>query len=147
MITADFLKEKMEAMKARDHLKKNVLTNLLSSLSYAEKDLGRPLSSEEVQQQVARERKKLQEAYNMAEGRPDAQEGLQKEIVILSGYLPEELGDNELKNRIEEVLSEGGVERTMQQKGIAMQIALQAVSGQADGKRISDAVDHYLKAE
>lgn len=147
MKTGDFLKEKMAAMKAGDKLKKDVLTNLLSGLNYAEKDLGRPLKEDEVLKHVAKEKKKLQEAMDLAQGRPDAQEGLAQEIRILEAYLPEELSDEDLQVRVHHILEEQGIGREPKQKGPAMQAAMKAVGSQADGKRIGQAVDAYLMGQ
>lgn len=147
MKTADFLKEKMAAMKARDELKKKVLTNLLSSLNYEEKDMGRELNESEVQKIVARERKKIQEAREMAEGRPEAQESMDQEIAVLDSYLPEELSDEDLQVAVDKALSDASIERAKTQKGPAMKVAMATLTNQADGKRISQAVDVYLAGE
>lgn len=147
MKTADLLKEKMAAMKAGNKLKKDVLTNLISSLTYVEKDLGRPLEDDEVIQQLQKERKKLQEARDMAEGRPEAQAALDEEIAIVQSYLPAELSDEDLKAQVDQVLGDLAIERSPAQKGAAMQAAMKASGSQADGKRISQAVDAYLAGQ
>lgn len=141
MLYTDYRKDRMSALKNKDILKKNVLTNLLSALDYVAKDLGRDLDASECEQVLLKEIKKLEESFTMASSRPDKQEDILKEINILKEYAPKQMDDDELLMAIKDVIQELGLEAEQKNKGLIMKNTMQNLKGKADGKRISAMVD------
>lgn len=147
MVYDDYRKAKMQALKDKDKVKNRVLTNLLSALTYATKDAGRALTEAECDQILNRELKKIEEALAMSESRPDKQTVLLEEKKILQAYQPAQLDDVALQSAVTRIFADAGLEKSMKSKGALMRLVMAELSGQADGKRISQMVDDTLKAQ
>jgi len=90
---------------------------------------------------LRRERKRRLEAagaYRDA-GRDDLATGEEFEAELISGYLPPELSEEDLKAIVERAVRESGAE-SAKDMGVAMKQAMAAVDGRADGKRVSGLV-------
>ena len=90
-----------DAMRARDKVRSGTLRMTLTSITNAEVagDEARELSDDEVLKVVAKEAKKRKEssaAYTGA-GRPELAAVEEAELVVLEGYLPAQLGDDQLQ--------------------------------------------------
>lgn len=75
--------------------------------------------------------------------RTDLIEQTNEEIQILSLYLPEQLGDDELEEIVRKVVDEVGA-TSMKDMGKIMGKAMPLVNGRADGKRINEMVKKIL---
>ena len=95
----DLMAALKEAMQNKDTLKKETITMLRAAILQVEKDGQKELSESEMQSIVAKEVKKRKESIADFEkgGRPDIVEQLNKEIEILSVYLPEQLTEEEIE--------------------------------------------------
>ncbi|MGA2164547.1 MAG: GatB/YqeY domain-containing protein [Solirubrobacteraceae bacterium] len=90
---------------------------------------------------LRRERKRrleAAEAYREA-GREELAAGERDEAELITGYLPAELGDTELREIVERAVKDSGAE-SVRDMGRAMGVAMAAVDGRADGKRVSGLV-------
>ena len=85
----------------------------------------------EVIKKQVKTRKESIEAFEKAK-RNDLVDKEKKELEILSTFLPQELGDEELKKILEPIAKTG--EKNF---GLLMKQAMAAVQGQADGGRVS----------
>lgn len=122
-----------------------VLRMLKSAIKNREIDKKEPLTDEEVLQTIRGEIKKRKESIeNYQTGnRPDLVAIEQKEIEILSVYLPTELSEVELEQKILTVLADlGGKEKV--NYGQLMGASMKALNGQVDGKRVGEAVKKIL---
>jgi hypothetical protein len=96
------------AMKDKDTFKTSVLRMLKSALKNEEINKKSPLTDEEVlivikkQVKTRKDSKAEYEGYN----RLDLAENLQKEIDILSNYLPPELSEEEITKIVDDVINE-----------------------------------------
>lgn len=97
-----------EGMKARDGLRVSVLRLLLSELKNEKIKLGRDLEDEEGLALVKRAVKRRGEAAREYEkgGRPELAEKERGERKILEGYLPAQLGREEIERLVEEAVKE-----------------------------------------
>lgn len=101
-------KDLTEAMKSQDAFRLSVLRMLKSALKNEEINKKSPLTDDEVlsvikkQVKTRKDSKAEYESYN----RQDLADNLQKEIDILSTYLPEELSEEELNKIVEETINE-----------------------------------------
>lgn len=134
------------ALKNKDSLQLSVIRLLRSELKNAEIAKGAPLTEDEIVQVVAREAKKRRESIEQFEkgGRADLAEKEAAELKILSEYLPEQLGDDEIAGIAQEVISELHA-TSKADKGKVMAALMPRVRGRADGKLVNQIVDRLLE--
>jgi uncharacterized protein YqeY len=90
---------------------------------------------------LRRERKRrleAAEAYREA-GREELAASEQGEAELIAGYLPAELPEAELREIVERAVRDSGAE-SVRDMGRAMGVAMAAVAGRADGRRVSGLV-------
>jgi uncharacterized protein len=90
---------------------------------------------------LRRERKRRLEAaqaYREA-GRGELAATEEGEAQLIAGYLPAEMGDPELREIVQRAVHDSGAE-SVRDMGRAMGLAMAAVDGRADGKRVSGLV-------
>lgn len=134
-----------EAMQNKDTLRKETITMLRAAILQVEKDELKELTETEMQAIVAKEVKKRRESIVDFEkgGRPDIVEQLNKEIEILSVYLPEQLTEEEITKMVVEAISSVGA-TGMRDMGKVMGSLKEKTAGKADGKLVSDIVKAEL---
>lgn len=138
------------AMKARERERMAALRLLVAALRNAavEQGLGPQggLDDATVQQVLARERKRRQEAAEAfrAAGRDDQAASEQAEADLIAGYLPEQLDDDELAGIVDEVVEETGAS-SVADLGTVMKPVMARVRGRADGARVSALVRARLQ--
>lgn len=146
------LKEKLQeklksAMKARDELSVSTIRLALAAARNAEIDRGRELSDEEMTEVIAREVKMRREAIEGAEkaGRPEVAERERKELEVLTQYLPEQLGEEEVTKIAKDVIDEVGATGP-KDRGRVMSALMPRVKGRADGRLVSQVVERILQS-
>ncbi|MGI5481567.1 GatB/YqeY domain-containing protein [Streptomyces lavendofoliae] len=138
------------AIKERDELRSSTLRLTLSAITKEEvagKEK-RELSDDEVQKVIAKEAKKRREAAEAFAqgGRAEQAERERAEGVILDAYLPQQLGDDELRQIVAQAVEDAkaaGAEgpRAM---GAVMKIVNPKVAGRAEGGRVAAVVKQQL---
>jgi uncharacterized protein len=124
------------AMKAGEKGRVGALRMVLSELQKDAK-----LGGDDELAVLRRERKRRLEAaaaYHEA-GREELAASEQGEAELIAGYLPAELPEEELRVIVERAVRDSGAE-SVRDMGRAMGIAMAAVDGRADGKRVSGLV-------
>jgi hypothetical protein len=143
MVIVEEIKSDLKgAMRAGEKEKVGALRLVLSELQKASKE-----GADDELAVLRRERKRRLEAagaYRDA-GREDLAEGEQAEAELISGYLPAELPDDELRTIVEQAVRDSGAS-SPKDMGAAMKQAMAAVDGRADGKRVSGLVRASLQA-
>ncbi len=138
-----------DAMRARDKVASGTLRMTLTAITNAEVagDEARELSDDEVLKVVAKEAKKRKEAAAAFTGadRPELAAIEEAELVVLEGYLPAQLGDDELRAIVERAVASTGA-TGMPQLGLVMKAAQAEVAGRADGGRVAAVVKQVLSA-
>jgi uncharacterized protein len=137
--------ELKEAMRARDSERRDALRLILASLKGAEKELQRPLSSDEELQVLQRERKKRMEAAEAFRngGREEQAQAEERELAVLQEFMPEPLSEEELEEIVDDVIAEVGA-TSMGDLGRVMADVMPQVSGRADGSVVSQLVREKL---
>jgi uncharacterized protein YqeY len=148
------LKEKIlvdlkEAMKAGEAEKRDTLRLLSSAVKNEEivkikREGG--LEDSEVMEVIARmikQRKDSVEQYEKG-GRMDLAEKEKKEIAILMVYLPAQLGEEEVKKAVTDILATLD-EAKKSNFGSVMQEVMKELKGKADGKMIKEAIEEMIK--
>ncbi len=144
------MKEKLSsdlrnAQKSRDSLKTDTLRLLLSEIKNKEIDLRREIENEEIISILVTQIKKRKEAASIYEenGRKDVCEKELKESRFLESYLPEQVSEEELKKRIQEILADTGAQ-SPRDIGKVMKIVIPEFKGKADGAIIKNLVSELL---
>ncbi len=161
------LKEKIsqdykDAFKARDEKRVSVLRLLSSAIKNKELEKRTKLSKTladatelEKQSQLADEetlaviggeakrRKDSIEQFKQG-GRPELAESEEAELKILAAYLPEQMGEAELRKIISEAIKESGAAGASE-IGKVMKVLMPRVKGKADGGMVNKIVKEELK--
>ena len=134
------------AMKARDEVGSSTLRMVLTAITNEEVSgkTARVLTDEDVVTVLGREakkRKEAAEAYDSA-NRPELAARERAELVVIEGYLPEQLGEDEVRAIVEAAVAEvaaGGAAM-----GQVMKIVQPQVKGKADGGQVAAMVKSAL---
>ena len=144
------LKEKLlahmkEALRSKDSIRLNTIRSLISATKNQEIDLRRELQDEEVLSLITREVKKRKEASSLYKqgGRTDLMEKEDQEQLILQAYLPEQVSEEVLRKRIQEVIEETGADG-IQDFGKIMKVLVPEFKGKADNALIKDLAGEFL---
>ena len=89
--------------------------------------------------------KQRQDSYDIfqKEGREELAKTEMEEIEVIKKYLPEQMGEEELKKEIENIINQTGAS-SMKDMGKVMGMASSKLAGKADGKTISTIVKQLL---
>ncbi|MBI4682287.1 MAG: GatB/YqeY domain-containing protein [Nitrospirae bacterium] len=142
-IVADY----KEALKAGDKNKVSVLRMIKSSMKYKEIDKKAPLTDEEVQAILMSSVKRAKESIEQFSkaGREDLVNKEKEEMLVVQDYLPKQLGEDELKKIVKDVITAEGASGP-KDTGKVMKSAMARLKGQADGKLVSQMVKELLEA-
>ncbi len=130
------------ALKAGDRQRAGALRLIASELQRAAKDGGADVDEVEVLQRECKRRLESAEAYRDG-GREDLATTEDAEAELISNYLPEQLGDEELFAIVASAVSDSGAS-SPRDMGDVMKLVMPQVRGRADGKRVSAAVKEKL---
>lgn len=145
------LQEKLkESMMAKDELRTSVLRLLLSAVNYYEIQkggAGYTATDEDVlsviQQQVKQRKDSIEQFKNA--GRKELADKEQKELEILQKYLPEQMPEEEVKNIVEQTISEVGAS-SITDMGKVMGTLNAKLKGKADMGTVSRLVKEKLSS-
>jgi uncharacterized protein YqeY len=140
---ADRVKADMTAaMKAGERERTGALRLVLSELQKAAKE-----GEADELAVLRRERKRRLEAAGTyrENDRAELAEGEEREAELIAGYLPAELGDDELDALVREAVAGTGATEA-KEMGQVMSAVMPKVAGRADGKRVSAKVREALGA-
>ena len=128
------------AMKAQEKERVGALRLVLSELQKAAKE-----GSDDELAVLRRERKRRLEAASQFRdgGRPELADQEEAEAELISGYMPAELGDEELDAIVAAAIAETGAS-SPKDMGQVMKVVMAKSGGRADGKRASARVREAL---
>lgn len=130
-----------EAMKSGDKFRLSVLRMLKSALQLEGIALKKDLDDKEVLAVIKRNVKQRKDSIEEYQKYNKTEEiaSLEKEIEILKSYLPEELSEEEIDKKIEEVFDEVKPE-SMKQMGMIMKKLTEEIGSVADMSMVSKKV-------
>lgn len=137
--------EVKNAMLAREAERRDALRLILASLRSAEKELQRPLSTDEELQVLQRERKRrleAAEAFRNA-GREEQAQQEERELAVLEEFMPPPLSDEELDRIVDDAIAENGA-TSLRDMGRVMADVMPQIAGRADGSAVSQLVREKL---
>ena len=150
MTKSELQEELKQSMLARNSLKTSVLRMLLSGINYYEIQkggAGYTATDEDIMTVVQSEGKKRRdsiEQYTNA-NRMDLADKEKAELDILSAYLPEQMGEDEVSKLVEEAIKQTGA-ATLADMGKVMGALMPKVKGKADGTLVSNIVKEKLSS-
>ncbi|MHC1789485.1 GatB/YqeY domain-containing protein [Solidesulfovibrio sp.] len=135
----------LTAMKAREALVLSVLRMLKAAAKTRQVELRRPLTEDEFFDVLAKQVKQRRESIEQfaKANRADLVDKEERELAVLTAYLPAPLTDDELAAAVNAAVAELAAS-TMKDMGKVVQSVLAAHKGRVDGKRVSDAVKARL---
>ncbi|MBR3200307.1 MAG: GatB/YqeY domain-containing protein [Mogibacterium sp.] len=139
-----------DAMKSADVLKKNTVNMVRAAIKQYEVDQRVNLDDDaDIVKIIKKQVKMRADALSdfAKAGRDDMVEGYMKEIEILKSYLPEEMGEEEIKARVKEIAEKLGVEANMKNMGMLMKNAMAELKDKADGSAVNKAVKEFLSGK
>jgi hypothetical protein len=134
------------ALRGKKSLDLSVLRMLQAAIKNREIDNKGELSDEGVVQVVSSEIKKRRDAIEefTKVSREDAADAEQLEIDVLMKYMPEQLTEEEVALKVQELVAGSGA-AGLKDLGIAMKVVMPALKGKADGKLINKYVREQLE--
>jgi len=147
------LKEQLDqdlkaAMREKAELKLSTIRMLKSAIKYREIELMKPLDDAGIQGVIASEIKRRRDSVEQyrAANRADLADKEDAEIHLLQAYLPQQLGEAELRAKVEEAVRKVGAQGP-KDMGAVMKALLPEVQGRAEGKVVSDLVKARLSGK
>ena len=133
------------AMRAKDSRRREVIRMLLAALKQVEIDKRTELTPEDALGILMSEAKKRRESIEEMEsaGRTELAQQEQYELSLIEGYLPRQLGREEIETFAREAISEVGA-TTPKDMGNVMRVLMPRIKGQADGKLVNAVVRELL---
>ena len=136
----------MAALKAGDKPRKEALSLLLSALKARFIDKRADLTEEEENAVVYKEIKAAQETLDtLPADRLELIQDCQLRIAVYSEFAPQQMGEEEIREVIREVLGELGIDAPgAKDKGRIMKALMPRVKGRADGALVNRVLGHFM---
>jgi len=133
------------AMTARENFKRDTLRLIMSDLKNKQIELGRDLKDEDALSVITKAKKSRQDSLEqyVDAGREDLAAIERAELEIIAIYLPEEMGEDELREIVTAVVAEVGATEP-KDMGAVMKALMPKVKGRADGKAVQRIVMELL---
>jgi uncharacterized protein len=140
--------ELKKSMLARDEVRTSVLRMLISAIGYFEIQkggAGYSATDEDIISVVQKEAKKIKDSIEQftTAGRDELAEKEKKELAILEVYLPEQLGEDEIRKLVKDAIEKTGA-TTQAEMGKVMGVLIPLTKGKADGGLVSKIVKENL---
>jgi uncharacterized protein len=145
----DQLKDELkQSMLAKDAVKTSVLRMLISAIGYEEIKKGGAnysATDEDVMNVIQKEAKQHKDSIEQFKnaGRDELVEKEEGELQILETYLPEQMGEEEIKKLVEEAIKQTGASSPADM-GKVMGALMPKTKGKADGSLVSKIVRESL---
>ena len=133
------------ALKAGDKPRKEALSLLLSALKNKQIDKREPLSEEEENAVVYKEIKEAQETLDTTPSdRADIIAEAKLRMAVWAEFAPARMGENEVREVVQQTIAELGGGLTAQDKGKLMKVLMPKVKGKAEGGLVNRVVTELL---
>ncbi len=139
--------EMMQALKNKDTERKDALSMLLSALKAKAKDKRADLTEEEEDTIILKEIKQTKETLESAPAdREDIRKQCEFRINVLSEFAPKRMEEDEIKQVIQTVLDQLGIQTpSAKDKGMIMKNLMPLVKGKADGSLVNKLLSERLQ--
>ena len=141
-------KDMIEALKANNKTKKDVLSACVAAVKKAAIDKGcrDNITEELVDTVLLKEHKTVVEQIDTCpEERADLKLAYTQRIVILNEYVPQlETDETKIRNMVEEVIAAAGIEMTKANRGAIMKVVMPVLKGKVDMKIANKVIGDIL---
>ncbi len=139
--------EMKAAMRAKDSNKLEALRAVKSAILLAQSETGgkEGLSEDDelkLLQKLVKQRRESAAIYT-EQGRADLAEPEIEQALVIQGFLPEQMSEEEVAKKVDEIIERTGA-NGMQDMGKVMGVASKELAGKADGRTISTIVKQKL---
>jgi uncharacterized protein len=135
-----------EAMKAGDDVRKRTVRMVLAAVRQVEIDrqvkLDEPAVLAIIQKEIKTRKETVEEAR--LANRPDIVAATEAEIVVLRAYLPQAMGEEELRRLVDAAIVEAGAVSPADM-GKVIKLLIPRIAGRASGEQISTTVRQLLQ--
>lgn len=139
-----------DAMKNADAVRKETVNMVRAAIKQHEVDQREELKDDADIVRIIKKQVKMRTdalADFAKAGRDDMVEGYKKEIEILQAYLPEEMGEEEIRASVKAIAEKLGVEQDMKNMGTLMKSVMAELKDKADGSAVNKAVKDFLNGK
>ena len=145
MLKEKLLQDLKETMKEKNVIRKNVVQMVRAAILQVEKDKQIEVTDEQIVEIIAKEAKKRKDSIPDYEksGRQDLLDQIKQEIAILEEYLPEQLSEQEIEEKVKAIITNLGAS-SMKDMGKVMKTAKEELGASADGKTINEIAKKLL---
>lgn len=145
MLKESLMQDLKDAMKEKDTIKKDTVQMVRAAILQIEKDKQIEVDDAKIIEIIAKEVKGKKDALLDFEkgGRQDLVDQTNKEIEILSKYLPKQLSKEEIKEEVKKIIEALGAS-SMKDMGPVMKEAKAKIGAAADGRTINEVVKELL---
>lgn len=146
MLLEKIKQDMIAALKSGDKERKDSLSLLVSALNSKAKEKLAELTESEELSVLQKELKQTKETLEFAgSDRPDIINKCNFRISVIEGYLPKQMDESDIRNIIDEVISNLSIESvTKGDKGRIMKDLMPKVKGKADGKLVNSILETYF---
>ncbi len=144
-ITEQLVEDLKTAMKAQDEVTRGAIRLIRAAVKNAEIEKGRELDDEgalDVLARMAKQHRDSIAAYRQ-HGREDLAAQEEAELAVVSRYLPEQMGEDEIRALAEQVVAEVGASGPGE-RGKVMGKLMPQLKGRADGNAVNRIVGELL---
>lgn len=147
MLLEKIKQDMIAALKSGDKERKDSLSLLVSALNSKAKEKLAELTESEELSVLQKELKQTKETLEFAgSDRPDIINKCNFRISVIESYLPKQMDESDIRNIIDEVISNLSIESvTKGDKGRIMKDLMPKVKGKADGKLVNQIFQGYLQ--
>ena len=145
MLKEKLMEDLKNSMKNKNELTKNTVQMVRPAILQIEKDKGIQVEDDKILEIIAKEVKTKKDALKDFEKaqRQDLIDQTNKEIEILQEYLPKQLTKEEIKEKLEKIISDLGA-TSMKDMGAIMKEAKAQMGTSADGKTINEVAKEIM---
>ena len=139
-----------EAMKAADAVKKETVNMVRAAIKQYEVDQRTELEDDADIVKIIKKQVKMRTdalADFAKAGREDMVDGYKKEIEILQSYLPEEMGEEEIKAKVKEIAASSELKKACRTWETLMKSVMAELKDAADGSAVNKAVKEFLSGK
>ena len=145
MLKEKLMEDLKDSMKNKNEIRKNTVQMVRAAILQIEKDKGIQVEDDKILEIIAKEVKTKKDALKDFEKaqRQDLIDQTNKEIEILQEYLPKQLTKEEIKEKLEKIISDLGA-TSMKDMGAIMKEAKAQMGTSADGKTINEVAKEIM---
>ena len=145
MLKEKLMEDLKNSMKNKNEIRKNTVQMVRAAILQIEKDKGIQVEDDKILEIIAKEVKTKKDALKDFEKakRQDLIDQTNKEIEILQEYLPKQLTKEEIKEKLEKIISDLGA-TSMKDMGAIMKEAKSQMGASSDGKTINEVAKEIM---